>query len=138
MKIHVRAPATTANIGPGFDCVAAALDLWNELEVEEGGGELDESHLGVQAFSRLVPVAGKHFEFTSRIPRERGLGSSAAVIALGLVAGASPPESASARCASASCAGSTIRMADAAVPARLAACAATKRGSVPSSPKPSA
>ena len=88
MKIHVRAPATTANIGPGFDCVAAALDLWNELEVEEGGGELDESHLGVQAFSRLVPVAGKHLEFTSRIPRERGLGSSAAVIALGLVAGA--------------------------------------------------
>ena len=88
MKIHVRAPATTANIGPGFDCVAAALDLWNELEVEEGDGEPDESHLGVQAFSRLVPVTGKRFEFTSRIPRERGLGSSAAVIALGLVAAA--------------------------------------------------
>ena len=88
MKIHVRAPATTANIGPGFDCVAAALDLWNELEVEEGDDELDESHLGVQAFSRLAPVAGKRFEFTSRVPRERGLGSSAAVIALGLVAGA--------------------------------------------------
>ena len=87
MKIHVRAPATTANIGPGFDCVAAALDLWNELEVEEGDGELDESHLGIQAFSRLAPVAGKRFEFVSRIPRERGLGSSAAVIALGLVAG---------------------------------------------------
>jgi len=87
MKIRVRAPATTANIGPGFDCVAAALDLWNELEVEEGDGELDESHLGVQAFSRLAPVAGKRFEFVSRIPRERGLGSSAAVIALGLVAG---------------------------------------------------
>ena len=59
MKIHVRAPATTANIGPGFDCVAAALDLWNELEVEEGDGELDESHLGVQAFSRLAPVDGQ-------------------------------------------------------------------------------
>jgi homoserine kinase len=87
MKIHVRAPATTANIGPGFDCVAAALDLWNELEVEEGDGELDESHLGVQAFSRLAPIEGRRFEFTSRIPRERGLGSSAAVIALGLVAG---------------------------------------------------
>jgi homoserine kinase len=87
MKIHVRAPATTANIGPGFDCAAAALDLWNELEVEEGDGELDESHLGVQAFARLAPAEGRHFEFVSRIPRERGLGSSASVIALGLVAG---------------------------------------------------
>jgi len=88
MKIHVRAPATTANIGPGFDCVAAALDLWNEVEVEEGDGEVDESHLGVQAFALLAPVEGRRFEFVSRIPRERGLGSSAAVIALGLVAGA--------------------------------------------------
>ncbi|MBA3428792.1 MAG: homoserine kinase, partial [Actinobacteria bacterium] len=33
MRIRVRAPATTANLGPGFDCAAAALDLWNELEV---------------------------------------------------------------------------------------------------------
>jgi homoserine kinase len=88
MKIHVRAPATTANIGPGFDCAAAALDLWNELEVEEGDGAADESHLGVQAFARLAPVEGRQFEFVSRIPRERGLGSSASVIALGLVAGA--------------------------------------------------
>lgn len=88
MKIHVRAPATTANIGPGFDCAAAALDLWNELEVEDGEGEVEESHLGVQAFAKLAPVDGKRFEFVSRIPRERGLGSSAAVIALGLVAGA--------------------------------------------------
>jgi homoserine kinase len=88
MKIHVRAPATTANIGPGFDCVAAALDLWNELEVEEGEGDVDESHLGVRAFARLAPIEGKRFEFVSRIPRERGLGSSAAVIALGLFAGA--------------------------------------------------
>ena len=88
MTIHVRAPATTANIGPGFDCVAAALDLWNELEVEEGDGDVDDAHLGVQAFARLAPVEGKRFEFVSRIPRERGLGSSASVIALGLVAGA--------------------------------------------------
>jgi len=88
MRIHVRAPATTANIGPGFDCAAAALDLWNEMEIEEGNGVADESHLGVQAFARLAPTAGKTFRFTDRIPRERGLGSSAAVIALGLVAGA--------------------------------------------------
>jgi homoserine kinase len=88
VTIHVRAPATTANIGPGFDCVAAALDLWNELEVEEGESGADEAHLGVQAFARLAPTEGKTFRFTDRIPRERGLGSSAAVIALGLVAGA--------------------------------------------------
>jgi homoserine kinase len=88
MTIHVRAPATTANIGPGFDCAAAALDLWNEVEVGEGTGAADESHLGVQAFARLAPVQGKTFRFTDRIPRERGLGSSAAVVALGLVAGA--------------------------------------------------
>jgi homoserine kinase len=88
VTIHARAPATTANIGPGFDCVAAALDLWNELEVEEGEDDADESHLGVQAFARLAPLDGRSFRFTDRIPRERGLGSSAAVIALGLVAGA--------------------------------------------------
>ena len=34
--IVVRAPATTANLGPGFDCAGAALDLWNELEVTPG------------------------------------------------------------------------------------------------------
>jgi homoserine kinase len=88
VTIHVRAPATTANIGPGFDCVAAALDLWNELEVEEGVGEADQSHLGVQAFARLAPLDGRSFRFTDHVPRERGLGSSAAIIALGLVAGA--------------------------------------------------
>jgi homoserine kinase len=88
MTIRVRAPATTANIGPGFDCIAAALDLWNELEVEEGDGDADESHLGVQAFARLAPTERRRFRFTDGIPRERGLGSSAAVIALGLVGGA--------------------------------------------------
>ena len=87
MTIRVRAPATTANLGPGFDCAAVALELWNELEVEEGG-EPDSEHLGVQAFSLLAPPEGRTFTFESRIPRERGLGSSASVIALGLVAGA--------------------------------------------------
>lgn len=85
MTIHVRAPASTANLGPGFDCAAMALDLWNELELREGG-DPDREHLGVQAFSLLADPAGRSFEFTSRIPRERGLGSSASIIALGLVA----------------------------------------------------
>ena len=102
-RFVVRAPATTANLGPGFDCAAAALDLWNELEVApfeegqpfvtvqgEGAGELpaDGSHLALRAFALLAPVDGHRFRFVNRIPLERGLGSSAATIAAGLVAGA--------------------------------------------------
>ena len=83
-----RAPATTANLGPGFDVAGAALDLWNELEITEGAGDADESHLGVRAFSAFASPTGFAFRWTSRIPLERGLGSSAAVVALGLVAGA--------------------------------------------------
>jgi homoserine kinase len=86
--IHVQAPATTANLGPGFDVAGAALDLWNELEVRDGGTDVDGEHLGVRAFARFAPPEGREFSFTDRIPRERGLGSGAAVVALGLVAGA--------------------------------------------------
>ena len=84
--LKIRAPASTANVGPGFDCAAIALDLWNELEVSSGGDPPDREHLGVRAFARVAPVDGWSFRWTSRIPRERGLGSSASVIALGLVA----------------------------------------------------
>lgn len=87
MKISVRAPATTANLGAGFDCAAVALDLWNEVVISDGGTP-DRTHLGVQAFERIDPADGLRFEFFDRIPRERGFGSSAAVIALGLVAAA--------------------------------------------------
>jgi homoserine kinase len=97
--MRLRAPASTANLGPGFDSAAAALDLWNELQVEqsdafeiegEGADELprDERHLAVRAFALFAPPAGHGFRFVNRIPLERGLGSSAAAIALGLVAGA--------------------------------------------------
>jgi homoserine kinase len=86
VTIHVRAPASTANLGPGFDSVGVALDLWNELELTEGNGPADLGHLGVRAFARIADPDGWAFEWTTRIPRERGLGSSAAVIALGLVA----------------------------------------------------
>jgi homoserine kinase len=97
----VRAPASTANLGPGFDCAAVALDLWNELEVAdgdgasveidvegEGAGELpeDESNVVVRAYALVGDPAGKRFRCTNRIPLERGLGSSAAAIALGLAA----------------------------------------------------
>ena len=88
MTIHVRAPATSANLGPGFDTAAVAFDLWNQLEVGDANGPVDESHLAVQAFARFASPAGRSFQFVERIPRERGLGSSASVIALGLVAGA--------------------------------------------------
>jgi homoserine kinase len=98
----VRAPASSANLGPGFDCAAAALDLWNELEVSpavegeplvvlegEGADELprDAGHLALRAFALLTPLAGHRFRFVNRIPLERGLGSSAATVAAGLVAG---------------------------------------------------
>jgi homoserine kinase len=83
--VRVRAPASTANIGPGFDCAAAALDLWNELVVSEGGHP-DREHLGVRAFALLADPSGLRFDFTVRVPRERGLGSSASIIALGLAA----------------------------------------------------
>jgi homoserine kinase len=88
VTIRVRAPATTANVGPGFDCAGIALELWNELEVGEGDGGAPPEHLGVRAFALLAPPEGRRFRFTTPIPQKRGLGSSASVIALGLVAGA--------------------------------------------------
>jgi homoserine kinase len=103
MTVVVRAPATSANLGSGFDCAAAAFDLWNELEVDdaangeplvslegEGSEELprDAAHLALRAFALVAPVEGHRFRFVNRIPLERGLGSSAATIAAGLVAGA--------------------------------------------------
>jgi homoserine kinase len=87
LPLRVRAPATTANLGPAFDCAGVALELWNELEVAEGDGAPEAGHLGVRAFALVAPPDGLRFNFTDRIPRARGLGSSAAVIALGLVAG---------------------------------------------------
>ncbi len=89
-SIHARAPATSANLGSGFDCAGVALDLWNELEVvaDDTAPPADARHLGIAAFARLAPIEGRRFEFTYRVPRTSGLGSSAAVIALGLVAGA--------------------------------------------------
>jgi homoserine kinase len=86
--VRFRAPATTANLGPGFDCAAAALDLWNEIEVGEGGGPPDPAHIGIRAFGLVASPEGLSFEWSERVPRARGLGSSAATIALGLVAAA--------------------------------------------------
>ena len=53
-----------------------------------GDGPVDRDHLGVRAFALLAPADGWSFRFTDDIPQARGLGSSASVIALGLVAAA--------------------------------------------------
>jgi homoserine kinase len=92
----VSVPASSANLGPGYDVLAAALTLSLELEVSEGGEltvstELpgvprDRSNLCVRAFETLHPADGLRFEIRSEIPLARGLGSSAAAIVAGLMA----------------------------------------------------
>ena len=93
----VRVPGSSANLGPGYDALAAALSVALELEVEETGGELvvdcdtpgvpcDRSNLCVRAFERLHPADGLRFTIRSQIPVSGGLGSSAAAIVAGLVA----------------------------------------------------
>jgi homoserine kinase len=92
----VRVPASSANLGPGYDVMAAALDLFLELEVEEGEGysfdpgdlevPTDRSNLIVRAFETLHSADGIAFRLTETIPLGRGLGSSAAAIVAGLVA----------------------------------------------------
>lgn len=92
----VRVPASSANLGPGYDAMAAAVALHLELEVEETGefsldpGGLDVStgrdNLVVRAFESLKPADGISFKLRSEIPLARGLGSSAAAIVAGLFA----------------------------------------------------
>ena len=92
----VRVPASSANLGPGYDVLAAAVSLFLELEVEETGefsfeaGGLDvptsRDNLVVQAFESLHPADGIAFRLKSEIPLARGLGSSAAAIVAGLFA----------------------------------------------------
>jgi homoserine kinase len=96
----VRVPASSANLGPGFDVLAAALSPVLELEVQEAdapGSEVvvecdlpgvpcDRSNLCVQAFSKLHTPDGLSFSIRSQIPMTGGLGSSAAAIVAGLVA----------------------------------------------------
>lgn len=103
--MKVRVPATTANVGSGFDCVGIALDWYDELELTPGDdglrieveGEgahsvpLDERHLVVASMKRGLAAWGTGGAlpgFTLRchnvIPHARGLGSSAAAIVAGL------------------------------------------------------
>src|SRR5205823_3516966 len=91
----VRVPASSANLGPGFDVLAAALGLYLELEVQETGTfavhtslevPRDRSNLAVRAFERLAPADPFEFRISSNIPLCGGLGSSAAATVAGLLA----------------------------------------------------
>lgn len=104
--VNVHVPATTANLGPGFDTLGLALDLWNqttfslsgkgfEVDVQgEGQGEfpLDETNLVVQSFLRVYKIlgeaapAGLKIASRNQIPPGSGLGSSAAATLSGILA----------------------------------------------------
>jgi homoserine kinase len=91
----VRVPASSANLGPGFDVLACALGLHVELEVVETGRfgvvtdleiARDRRNLAVRAFQRLHPVDELEFRIRSNVPLSGGLGTSAAAIVAGLLA----------------------------------------------------
>ncbi|MFO7153777.1 MAG: homoserine kinase [Caldicoprobacter oshimai] len=103
--VRVKVPATTANIGPGFDCLGIAIDIYNTIEVEEYGEELyikvvgegcnevpcDQTNLVYSSMQKVFDVVGyrpKGIRMTliNEIPVARGLGSSAACIVGGMVA----------------------------------------------------
>jgi homoserine kinase len=104
MRFTVRAPASSANLGPGFDALGLALDLWNEVTVDPAGepdavaltgpeaGLLDgRENLALTAMRRLADEHGRAlppFALTvlTRVPVARGLGSSAAALVAGLLA----------------------------------------------------
>lgn len=103
MNITIRVPATSANLGPGFDSLGLALDLWNEtvitLAIEytvqvngEGRERLSrgENNVIIQSARKLAELAGKrlppfHVDCINRIPLSSGLGSSAAAKLTGLL-----------------------------------------------------
>jgi homoserine kinase len=105
MSVSVKVPATTANLGAGFDCIGAALSLYNQftftladdLKIIAQGAEadrvaLDAQNLAYQAFMQVFdrlqrPVPGIRLEIELEVPLARGLGSSATAIVGGLLGG---------------------------------------------------
>lgn len=105
MRVLVKVPATTANLGPGFDALGLALDLWNETEfIPTGnkqisltiGGEgkdslpTDENNAIVEAALQVYrlaakPCDGMQIKCTNRIPLGSGLGSSSAALLTGML-----------------------------------------------------
>ena len=103
-RVTVRVPATTSNMGPGFDCLGMALDIWNVVQVEvgssgfeisgEGSDSLprDRSNLVYKSFCLAFaqsnqPVPRVSVVCRNEIPLGRGLGSSSAAVVGGLMAG---------------------------------------------------
>src|SRR5712692_9991168 len=104
MRVRVRVPATSANLGPGFDALGLALGLHNEVILEEadevsvsvegeGAGRLDGDATNVVARGVTLgfevagrPFRGGRLRCVNRIPLNRGLGSSAAAWVGGLLA----------------------------------------------------
>lgn len=90
-SIVVRAPATSANLGAGFDCLGLALDLWNEVTATPGRLALDDgSNLILRAARATYGLVGARYpgfelRCTNRIVFSSGLGSSAAAIACGVL-----------------------------------------------------
>jgi homoserine kinase len=105
VRVHVRVPATSANLGPGFDALGLALALYNEVVAEERDGVTvtiegegadrlarDGGNVVARGVKLAYEAAGRPFkgcalECVNRIPTARGLGSSAAAWVGGLVAG---------------------------------------------------
>jgi homoserine kinase len=105
MKIAIKVPATSANLGPGFDALGLTLDLWNETIISPAkefvakiNGEGEErlasgkNNLIVRTAQKLAERAGKSLppfraECINQIPLSSGLGSSAATIVTGLLVG---------------------------------------------------
>ena len=101
MRLTVRVPATSANLGPGFDCFGLALDLCNEVTIDtdaapgvswegEGASELptDGSDLVSHVMDTVAEATGRalppiRLGGLNRIPLERGLGSSSAAAVAG-------------------------------------------------------
>lgn len=98
---YIKVPATSANIGPGFDCLGVALTLFNtyKLTLLDSGLKIsgcpeiyqNENHLVFSSFKRVFelakePIPGLEIEMSCDIPISRGLGSSAACIVAGVKA----------------------------------------------------
>ncbi|MPZ47821.1 MAG: homoserine kinase [Dehalococcoidia bacterium] len=94
VKITIRTPGTSANLGPGFDCLGLALDIWATVTVETVNTKRNGpsiSRLVEQGIESVFEGIGKappvSVDWDGTIPLARGLGASAALRAAGLLAG---------------------------------------------------
>jgi len=106
--LKIKVPATTANLGPGFDCLGLALDLWNTIEISWGNHQpfsikihgqgsdslpADSGNLIYSSASKIAQAYARHLpddlqiKCWNQIPTSSGLGSSASAVIAGLLAG---------------------------------------------------